>query len=1818
MSRRSSSYSINSSKSARAYFRKNKKRIAIIFGTFVVAFSIIAGLIIPALQAKAEQTLTWTSNADFAYNKISGCMALTLDGIETSTSAYTDPSCNQTGQDSSLKLKLNDPSLRASSLSAGAYQSCSVTNGKAYCWGYNYSGQLGDNTTTDKSLPVAVDTSIMSGTVTAISTGSLHSCAIADGKAYCWGNNYTGQLGDNTTTNKSAPVAVNTSIMSGTVTAIYAGDSHSCAIADGKAYCWGYNYYGQLGNNSSSQRNTPAAVGTSIMSGTVTAMAVGAYNSCAIADGKAYCWGSNGSGQLGDNTTNPSYDPVAVNTSVMSGTVTAISTGSGQSCAIADGKAYCWGYNGYGQLGDTTTDNKTAPTAVDTSIMNGTVTTIAAGPYNSCAIAGGKAYCWGYNGNGQLGDTTTDNKTAPTAVDTSIMNGTVTTIATGNSHGCAITDGKAYCWGGNAYGQIGTTTNYGSSSPNGPTLVKNAEVVGMANSSIGSSRASTVCSIISGKAYCWGSNNTGQLGNSTTTDSSTSVAVDTSTMSGTVTAIASGSNHSCAISGGKVYCWGYNAYGQLGNNTTNQSNTPVAVDTSIMSGTVTAIASGSLQSCAVADGKTYCWGYNGYGQLGDNTTNQSNTPVAVDTSIMSGTVTAIASGSNHSCAISGGKVYCWGYNGNGQLGDNTTNYSLTPIVVDTSVMSGSVTAIAAGNSHSCAIADSKAYCWGDNYNGLLGDSTTTQRNVPVAVNTSVMSGSVTAIAAGDSHSCAIADGKAYCWGYNYSGQLGDNTTNQRNAPVAVDTSVMSGTILDIKAGSNNSYATTASGSYSWGSGSQGTLNYYGYNGSYYSSILHPVRMTFSINYISGYNTSGSLSGMTFDAGQGKKTKWYTIGWNTAALPSGGSVSFSARVSDDKVNWSAWTPTFTQNTTSSTSGSGNLQDLPISRYVELSMNMNSTNSSTSPELNDFSLSFLDDKTAPITNASNLKMYKQKNSTEMQQNDWTNQSNSYFNWDVANDNVNGSGIEGYCLYLGHDNTASPIQTKGYLGNSPLDTGGACQYAVTSTELDLGLAGTLLTDLETSNSPYYLLISALDYSGNVFQGSPQSFTFKYDNTAPTNPFFVSAPSQFVSNKAVTLTWPTTGGESPQDSNSGIAGLQYRIGSTGTWYGASHNGAQNFTDLLSNNGTYVMNETYDYPGLNDGNNIIYFRTYDNAGNISLSYVTAIIKINTSSPSQPQNLTATPTTNNTNSFAFSWLPPVSHVGAISGITYCYTVNSIPTLSNCNYTVAGQISLTDDSFATQPGNNTLYLVAKDEAGNINYDTYASTVFTANTPAPGIPKDFEIADVSTKASSLWKLAISWSAPADAGAGVSKYSIYRSNDGISYSQVANTSGLSYVDSSLTQVLYNYKIRACDSANNCGAYSEPVSMTPTGRYTSPPVLVGNVTSNVSTRTAKFSWVTDRDSDSRVQYGKSSGVYLTSEVAVSDPVKLHSVELNNLDAGTTYYYKVKWTDEDGNTGLSSELTFTTLPAPIVKDVLVIKKSLTSALVQFTSVNADKIDLLYGKSDGFGGLVSINTSRSESTYTVELTGLDDGTGYLFKINTYDSEGNNYDSHRIDNFSTPPRPKISDLRFQPINGEPTSTQKVTWTTNVPTDSTITYGIVGTNGTDIYLSKQSTDHEIIIRGLEDDSSYFLLPQSRDADGNLAVGDRQFFKTALDTRPPEISDIRVTSSIKGNGSDGKGQIVVYWKTDEAATSQVAYALGASGNDYPNSTVEDAQLTIDHVVIISDLSVSNVYHLQPVSKDRSGNMTTGENKSTVIGRPTESILNIILKSIQGIFGI
>ncbi|MDB5168539.1 MAG: regulator of chromosome condensation [Candidatus Saccharibacteria bacterium] len=361
------------------------------------------------------------------------------------------------------------------SLSSGNV--CGVIDSRAYCDGVNTYGEVGDNTTTDRNslTPVNV-TGVLSGKkVTDIAVGLDHGCALSEGKVYCWGRNTYGELGNGNNTNSLYPVAVSaTGVLAGkTVTAISAGGHHTCAIATSLIYCWGLNASGQLGDSTTTHSNIPVAViASGALSGkTITAVSGGDLHTCAIGSGAAYCWGSNSGGQVGDDTVVQKTAPTAVTaTGVLSGkNIDTISAGGAHTCAAATGLAYCWGDNTYGQLGDNTVVQKLVPTAVHTAsgLSGKTVTKIDTNLYHTCALASGVAYCWGRNHYGQMGDNTVVQKSVPTEVYAggALSGKAMTDIKVGALTSCAITTTNAYCWGYGGYGQLNNGGTANSSVP---------------------------------------------------------------------------------------------------------------------------------------------------------------------------------------------------------------------------------------------------------------------------------------------------------------------------------------------------------------------------------------------------------------------------------------------------------------------------------------------------------------------------------------------------------------------------------------------------------------------------------------------------------------------------------------------------------------------------------------------------------------------------------------------------------------------------------------------------------------------------------------------------------------------------------------------------------------------------------------------------------------------------------------------------------------------------------------------------------------------------------------------------------------------------------------------------------------------------------------------------------------------------------------------------------------------------------------------------------------------------------------------------------
>ncbi len=365
----------------------------------------------------------------------------------------------------------------------------------------------------------------------------------------------------------------------------------------------------------------------------------------------------------------------------------------------------------------------------------------------------------------------------------------VTTVTAGRSFTCAVTlDGRLACWGANTYGQLGDGSNTNRSIP---VLVLGGALSGASVRQVSAGQDHTCALTTAGAVACSGSNYWGQLGDGTQTFRNTFVSASGGVLTGqTSSQVSVGAAHGCVIAATSwASCWGFNNTGQVGDGSTDNAITsPRWVATQ----GYTSIEAGEMHTCAITTTKlTSCWGYNSVGQVGDSSTTNRATPVLITGGALAGTqVVAISAGLNHTCAITIVQTLaCWGGNTDGQLGDGTTTNRSVPVAVTGGALAGqTVVAVSAGNAFTCVLTGSgNVACWGRNTSGQLGDNTTTSRTLPVSVDDQMFgSETISALAAGYDHACAVsATGTLGCWGENQWGQLGDGTTTDRLRPVSI-------------------------------------------------------------------------------------------------------------------------------------------------------------------------------------------------------------------------------------------------------------------------------------------------------------------------------------------------------------------------------------------------------------------------------------------------------------------------------------------------------------------------------------------------------------------------------------------------------------------------------------------------------------------------------------------------------------------------------------------------------------------------------------------------------------------------------------------------------------------------------------------------------------------------------------------------------------------------------------------------------------------------------------------------------------------------
>lgn len=602
---------------------------------------------------------------------------------------------------------------------------------------------------------------------------------------------------------KIAPVLYQNPLDDEEIVELRGGYGHRCALASsGKAYCWGNDSSGSLGAGRSF---TPSGVYTpvevqrvgSLQGKTIASLAVGRSFTCVLdTEGGISCWGSNAYGQLGVGTTTTSLVPVSVDaTGALAGKniVKLVAQGSYHICALDDeGAAYCWGDNSDGQVGDNSGVAKVlVPSAVDMSgvLAGKRLVDIALGDKHTCAIADDKkVYCWGANTSGALGvrQSAASLPSAPTpqAVYTAgVLDGKdVVKIGAGINLTCALTsDNLPYCWGNDSSGQLGNGTPKTASTE--PVAVKVTGVLdGKSIVDIHVGRYHACVRDDQGAPYCWGSDDSGSLGDGNSSGQQPEPVATVLTAlqndEGFVS-LSLETNRSCGLTDkNRLYCWGNSSTSE---GTALSTPQPYGWDNSVFPDEelkyIRSMSIGDNQTCYVSSSyRLFCVGNNTDGVLGIGGAVTSNnvvvSPVPVDTSgaLAGKKMIEVHAVKSLTYALSDDrKLFVWGSNLYGGIGDGTHG-GISGLPVEVDLGGKKVKEIAAGEFHICILTlDKEVYCWGANMYGQAGVGLS---DVIIAQPTQVaglLDGKkVKTIATFYAHTCALTEeGRLYCWGLNY-------------------------------------------------------------------------------------------------------------------------------------------------------------------------------------------------------------------------------------------------------------------------------------------------------------------------------------------------------------------------------------------------------------------------------------------------------------------------------------------------------------------------------------------------------------------------------------------------------------------------------------------------------------------------------------------------------------------------------------------------------------------------------------------------------------------------------------------------------------------------------------------------------------------------------------------------------------------------------------------------------------------------------------------------------------------------------------------
>ena len=766
-----------------------------------------------------------------------------------------------------------------------------LADGELWTWGLNTSTQLGDNTNVSKSSPVMLANIFNYSSMyswTSVASGADAKYAILnDYTLWGWGNNTSGQLGNNTSISRSFP----TQLVSGSYTQISAGNSNLYAIDTlGRLFSAGSNQNYQLGISSGNTvtRSSP----TQVASGSSFAL-VAAGNNFAIAklnDGTLWGWGDNTYGQLGVNGSLISWVQVA---------------SSSHAVAIrSDGTVWSWGSNTVGQLGLTDTVNRSSPVQIVS--LSGSITQVFVGLSQSYAIASdGSLYAWGNNANAQLATNDTLNRSNPTQIP-----GSWSFISARYQHALAIrSDGTLYAWGSNTYGELGQDYYGTSRSPtSSPVQVGTSSYVNVTTGIFSSLGITT-----DNKLFGWGQNTVGQLGLSglyswnivgggsvgigsgklfiwgnqvTSNGFAFEVGVNRSSPvqlgSSSWTLVSGNNSHTVAVrSDNTIWGWGLNTNGQLGTNDTLNRSSPTQISSTSDWSQVR--VGDSFTIALKSDNTLWAWGLNTSGQLGTGDFLTYSSPVQIGTSSW----LQISSGGKHNLGITiNNKLYAWGLNNVGQTANNGSVVSWTFVTAAKGIPTNTTIGSYAIRS------DGKLFSWGANNLGQLGINTVANRSSPVQVGNN----SWITLTAGESNNILAirSDNTLWSWGYNVGGSLGLGDTLNRSSPTQVGNSSWS----VVKAGASFAAAITIDGQlYMWG------VNAYGVLGDSTPTAVGSQRSS-PVQVGVGNSWTNIAMGSLHTIAIHKDGTLYSWGINNAGQ-LGSNTTSTGRSSPVQVNTSSW-------------------------------------------------------------------------------------------------------------------------------------------------------------------------------------------------------------------------------------------------------------------------------------------------------------------------------------------------------------------------------------------------------------------------------------------------------------------------------------------------------------------------------------------------------------------------------------------------------------------------------------------------------------------------------------------------------------------------------------------------------------------------------------------------------------------------------------------------------------------------------------------------------------------------------------------------